>query len=210
MQSERGICLAASACLDVCAKKGDFGMTQGEIYFAAEYAEGCILGFEKKILTAGSCEAFLKGSFVRTGDVERVRYDCSGYMPLTRCEFSNGLEMLDFLEKCVRAFLLACDHLLRPERMNFTGETVYRKQGNGAVRFAFVPRENRHDSVTNAFFELIRHFPYCGEEGEKNRYLRAVQESAEQNNAGLRDVLSIISELKREIHICGWNERSRG
>ena len=180
-------------------------MEQGKNIFTVEYEIGRIKNYEKQILSAGYCEAFLPMSFVRVGAIEKTSYDRGGYKPIAEDCPNSSLEALNVLEKCVLALLLCREHLMDPRKMALNAETVFLSKSRAEVKLAYVPRKEPADRPVRVLTELIGQILERTEEEETRRYIKAVEEYIDSSSGSFYDVVSHIGELKQEIHICGWN-----
>jgi len=181
-------------------------MEQGKNVFTIEHEVGRIKNFEKEILSAGYCDAFLPTSFVRIGQIEKTNYDCSGFKPIASCAFRNSRELMSVLEKCVLMLLLCCEHLMNPRKMELNAGTVFWSKSRNEIKLAYVPRAIPADKAIHVLLELIDHLKRHVQDGEMYRYLKAVEEYIDFSNGSFYDVMNYIGELKQEIHVCGWNQ----
>ena len=177
-------------------------METGRNVFTIDYVTGRFKEYEKKILAHGACRAFLPVSFVNIDGTEQVSYDCSGYLPVARYEIKSSSEMVDILEKCAFALIIAGEHLLNPKKIRLTPETVYYSAAKREVRMAYTPRETAAEKPQSVFVEFLESFRKNISNNEMQRYLSEIFFYTGTNNGSFFDIINYLEELKAEIHAC--------
>jgi|GEM_PF-925264 len=181
-------------------------MIQGGGILLIELESGRIKDFEKRVLTERACKAFLPVSIVSIEGMDRLNYDCSGYLPLTGYRLGGGMEMAELLEKCIFALIEARWHLIDPRKIKLGTDTVFYSPEKKEVRLAFVPMGVKAEKATGALAELLAQLIGADVNKEIQGYLREIAAYVESGNAGLMDVVNYLGDLKREIHSCEWGE----
>ncbi|MDR0570912.1 MAG: DUF6382 domain-containing protein [Clostridiales Family XIII bacterium] len=98
--------------------------------------EGRLHDFEVKILTGGSCGAFLPCYHLTENGAGLLRYDLSGAAPISRHRFRDTGAALGFLREAALMMAEAEDYLLKPELMAAPG-CVFARLRTGKPGFVY-------------------------------------------------------------------------
>ncbi len=166
--------------------------------FRLRLKEGSVKEFEKIVLSSGLCELFMPMGFVSCEDGELVSYNCSGYTALRQCSLKDIRQALEILEKTFLLVSKAGEYLITPSRIMLTLDTIFYHRKTKQVRIAYVPmpqnRMNLQENMVTFIGEVGQQLP-----GNKQEYLEKVKKQIKENNYYIKDIIHLISELKRKI-----------
>lgn len=95
---------------------------------------------EQVILAAGTFDGFLPMTFLRSASGLTVRYEPSGFLPLSGYRIERTQDALYLMEKTVLILHTAAEYLLAPERLTLRTNTVFYSRERDDLRIAFLPR----------------------------------------------------------------------
>lgn len=171
----------------------------------SRYEIGEIEDFEVKILASGSYSCFLPLSFVeRQGKLEVTEHR-AGFRQIQVDVLQNPYELLEVIEKLVLCMKEAHNRLIRPERYKLEKNSLYADEAGHQQRIRFMPEHVKGD--VPGISEKLRLFLqlWQPENHRCQEYVTRVIEKLTELTLSTEGILSYISELKREVYLCGWD-----
>jgi len=170
------------------------------------FEEGKIFDYEKKIFAQGEgglLEEFLPMSFIYEEGIEFAVYDVSGFMPIS---LYPGLlkadEAFSYFETIVKAVIKAGENLIIPERIGITKSTIYVNAEKQSLKIMYVPDVNGNSTVNEKLEKFLSEIEDGDISANLRGYIEAVKDKLSKN-CSIYDLLRFISNIKREIYICG-------
>lgn len=176
--------------------------------FKIRMKEGTIKDYEKIVLSSGMCDLFMPMGFINNQGESIVSYDCSGYTALSQCSTLQVREALDILEKTFLILSRAGEYLITPSKITLTKDTIFYHEENHTVKIAYVPMEKQFLSVRENMMDFIVEVEQDVEKTDR-KYLKKVREHLDHNNYYIRDIISLIGELKR-VYFAGVQQTEEG
>lgn len=163
-----------------------------------------IRDYEIKIFASGNCKCFVPMSFMKTNQKLCVIYHTEGYQKLDLSQFQDPYEILNLVEKMVLCVKEAQNHLILHTRYYLTENYIYLDQDMSVMKIIFIPSKENEEKPN--FSEKMVHFleEMKFENVRCSEYINLVIHKLEKFNLSMGALLNYLSELKREIHLCGW------
>ncbi|MEG0829039.1 MAG: DUF6382 domain-containing protein [Anaerovoracaceae bacterium] len=160
---------------------------------------GVIKDYEKIVLSSGLCDLFMPMGFIQDNNVDRVAYDCSGYVSLSKCNITKIKEAFDILEKTFLILSKAGEYLISPSKITLNQDTIFYNSEKRQVKIAYVPMEEQPLSLRENMMEFICQVENVVEE-ENRIYLEKVRNHLNQHNYYIRDIINLIGRLKQQMY----------
>lgn len=176
-------------------------MNLRDMNYEVELPEESIKPFERKVLESGLCDFAVPMSFYRHNGVQKIRYECSGYVAFSEVNLSDTSDVFAIIEKTLLALKKSGEYLIDPGKILLNQDTIYVHHKHNDVRIAYVPGlYNKNGGLKNLLEFLViveERMPISGK-----GYIQKLQEEIIKNNRSLPDLLTIVGEVRREIFIC--------
>lgn len=176
-------------------------MNLRDLNYEVELPEESIKPFERKVLESGLCDFAVPMSFYRHNGMQKIRYECSGYVAFSEVNLSDTSTVFEIIEKTLLALKKSGEYLIDPNKILLNQDTVYVHHKHTDVRIAYVPgvcQGNRGQQNLLDFFLLVdEQMPVSGK-----RYMQKLKEEVIINNRSLMDLVTIVGEMRREIYLC--------
>jgi len=176
-------------------------MNLRDLNYEVEIPEESLKPFERKVLESGLCDFAVPMSFYRHNGMQKIRYECSGYVALSEVNLSDTSDVFEIIEKTLLALKKSSEYLIDPGKILLNQDTIYVHHKHKDVRIAYVPGlYNGNSGYKNIleFFTIIEErIPIIG-----RGYLQKLKEEIFTNNRSLPDLVTIVGEIRREIYIC--------
>lgn len=175
-------------------------MNLRELNYEVELPEEAIKPFERKVLESGLCDFAVPMSFFRHNGMQKIRYECSGYVAFSETNLSDTSNVFEIIEKTLLALKKSGEYLIDPGKILLNQDTIYVHYRNKDVRIAYVPglfRGNRGQQNLLEFFLIVEErIPASG-----RGYIQKLKEEVILNNRSLTDLVTIVGEIRREIYL---------
>jgi hypothetical protein len=176
-------------------------MNLRELNYEVELPEEAIKPFEKKVLESGLCDFAVPMSFYRQNGMQKIRYECSGYVALSEANLSDTSNVFEIIEKTLLALKKSGEYLIDPGKILLNQDTIYVHHKHKDVRIAYVPGIYKgirgHQNLLEFFLIVEERIPASGK-----GYIQKLKEEVIINNRSLTDLITIIGEIRREIYLC--------
>jgi len=176
-------------------------MNLRDLNYEVELPEASIKPFERKVLESGLCDFAVPMSFYRHNGMQKIRYECSGYIAFSETNLSNTSDIFEIIEQTLLALKKSSEYLIDPRKILLNQDTVYVHHRHKDVRIAYVPglyHGNRGQHNLLDFFQIIEELIPVGGIG----YIQKLKEEVTLNNRSLSDLVTIVGEIRREIFLC--------
>ncbi len=175
-------------------------MNLRDLNYEVELPEESIKPFERKVLESGLCDFAIPMSFYRHHGMQKIRYECSGYVAFSEVNLSDTSHVFEIIEKTLLALKKSGEYLIDPGKILLNQDTIYVHHRHKDVRIAYVPgllKGNRGQQNVFEFFLIAEErIPTSGKE-----YIQKLKEEVIINNRSLTDLITIIGEIRREIYL---------
>ena len=153
---------------------------------------------EIAVLGMGRCSAFLPTTFMWDDETLTAVYECTGFSPLSDFRIEHTADILYILEKLLTGLQRSQEHLILPERILLSSETVFYDQKTGSIRMAFVPvkvsepdiHRNLLQFLLSIRVDLCDHF---------HSYIDRFAHRSVDENMDIDSMLTLVGLLRREI-----------
>ncbi|MEG0156393.1 MAG: DUF6382 domain-containing protein [Anaerovoracaceae bacterium] len=176
-------------------------MNLKENNFNLEVSEESLLPFEEQVLASGLCDFALPMRFSKDNGKSKIVYECSGYSSIKDLQLVKIRDIFEVLEKSLITLNKAGEFLIDVEKVSLTTETVYYHLKHRDVKIAYIPGE----ASLGIFQNVLRFIGQLGEHSQEQTkvYLKRTSEEINKRNYNLKDTITFVGELRREIHLCG-------
>jgi len=176
-------------------------MNLRDLNYEVELPEESIKPFERKVLESGLCDFAVPMSFFRQNGMQKIRYECSGYVAFSEVNLSDTSNVFEIIEKTLLALKKSGEYLIDPGKILLNQDTIYVHHSHKDVRIAYVPglyQGNRGQQNLLEFFLIVEErIPVSGK-----GYIQKLKEEVIFNNRSLPDLVTIVGEIRREIYLC--------
>ena len=176
-------------------------MNLRELNYEVELPEESIKPFERKVLESGLCDFALPMTFYRHNGMQKIRYECSGYVAFSEANLSDTSNVFEIIEKTLIALKKSGEYLIDTGKILLNQDTIYVHHKHNDVRIAYVPGldiGNRGQQNLLEFFSIVEERVPSSGKG----YLKRLKEELIINNRSLPDLITIVGEIRREIYLC--------
>ena len=170
--------------------------------YEIEIPEESIKSFEEKVLLSGLCDFIIPMSFSSYGGKRKITYECSGYASVKELEISKVRDVFEILEKTLLSLNKSTEFLIDPLKITLTPETVYYNLKQKDVKIAYIPSENKSKSLNDNISFYIDSLSEGAAE-EACKYLDHIKESMKKGHHSIKDIITKVGEMRREIYLCG-------
>lgn len=175
-------------------------MNLRDLNYEVELPEEAIRPFERKVLESGLCDFAVPMSFFRHNGMQKIRYECSGYVAFSEVNLSDIGNVFEIIEKTLLALKKSGEYLIDPGKILLNQDTIYVHHRHKDVRIAYVPglREASHSQQNLIEFLSIveERIPASGK-----GYIKKLKNEVTINNRSLPDLVTIVGEIRREIFL---------
>lgn len=176
-------------------------MNLRDLNYEVELPEESVKPFERKVLESGLCDFAVPMSFYRHNGMQKIRYECSGYVAFSEANLSDTSNVFEIIEKTLLALKKSGEYLINPGKILLNQDTIYVHHKHKDVRIAYVPgiyQGNKGQQNIFEFFLIVEdRIPESGK-----RYMQRLKEEVITNNRSLADLVTIVGEIRREIYLC--------
>ncbi len=176
-------------------------MNLRESGFRMEVASGLIKPFEERILSSGMCDFALDMTFSHYRGIDRIRYDADGYVAVSEMDLTDDARLFEVFEKTLITMNKAGEFFIDRDKVLLKTETVFYNMKYKDVKLAYYPREEDiciGESVLDYMDGLAER---AGESGKG--YLNRVRGIFLRNNCGLKEMITVVAELRRGLFALG-------
>jgi len=175
-------------------------MNLRDLNYELELPEETVRPFERKVLESGLCDFAVPMTFFRQNGKQKIRYECSGYVALSEIDLTDTDNVFEIIEKTMLALRKSGEFLIEPGKIRLTPDTVYVHNRHKDVRIAYVPGLREGNRLQQHLLEFIllveERIPRSGKV-----FTSQLKEEIIRNNRSLTDLIAIIGEMRREIHL---------
>lgn len=168
--------------------------------FKTEIKKESIADFEKIMLSSGQCRFFMPMGFMASGEGEMVRYDCSGFAPLSRYRIERTDDALYLLEQVLIILGSSIEYFIAPWKITLDTGTVFYNKETGEVKMAYVPVSERKHNLRKNIAVFIEQLKREIKDGNA-RYLDMTIKYIYYNNYSIRDIINKIGMFRRQIYL---------
>jgi hypothetical protein len=176
-------------------------MNLRDLNYEVELPEDSVKPFERKVLESGLCDFAVPMSFYRHNGIQKIRYECSGYVAFSEANLSDTSNAFEIIEKTLLALKKSGEYLIDPGKILLNQDTIYVHHKHKDVRIAYVPgldHGNKSQQNLLEFFIIVEErIPETGK-----RYIQKLKEELITYNRSLPDLVTIVGEIRREIFLC--------
>lgn len=165
--------------------------------FSLSADPGRFFRFERVMLSSCECRYFIPMRFLEENGRLTVRYDCSGYSPISSYRIERTEDVLFILEKAVLILQHSAEYLIDPHRIALTARTVFYSRKEGDIRVAFVPLKNPVRDTASAAASFLAELSGDLEDGGLP-LLQALQKNILENNLNPAAIIREIGLLRRK------------
>lgn len=176
-------------------------MNLREMNYEVELPEESIKPFERKVLESGLCDFAVPMSFYRQNGMQKIRYECSGYVAFSEVILNDISNVFEIIEKTLLALKKSGEYLIDPGKVLLNQDTIYVHHKHKDVRIAYVPGLNIGNRGQQNLLEFLliveERIPASGK-----GYIKRLEEEVITYNRSIPDLLTIVGEIRREIYLC--------
>jgi len=172
--------------------------------FKVRVEEDAVKGFEKIMLTSQSCGLFMPMCFTEENSMAYIKYNCSGFAPLSMYRIERTDDALFILESVLLILSKAVEYFITPEKIMVTEDTVFYNKETGQVRIAYVPTGKTERELKKGLLSFIGQIKGGICDG-REYYMAEAARYIYFHNYSLREMVNKTGELRR----CAYDESLR-
>lgn len=167
--------------------------------FSIRLEENTFRDYEKIMLSSGECSYFMPMGFMGEEGMEVVRYDCSGFAPLSSYRVEKTDDALYILESILLIVGRSIEYLITPARITITTDTVFYNKETSQVKIAYVPAAGENISIRRNLVSFIRQLKEDICDGNE-KYLDEAEKFIMYHNYYIREMVNKVGLFKRQLY----------
>ena len=167
--------------------------------FRIRLEENTFRDYEKIMLSSGECSYFMPMGFMGEEGMEVVRYDCSGFAPLSSYRVEKTDDALYILESILLIVGRSIEYLITPARITITTDTVFYNKETSQVKIAYVPAAGENISIRRNLVSFIRQLKEDICDGNE-KYLDEAEKFIMYHNYYIREMVNKVGLFKRQLY----------
>jgi len=167
--------------------------------FSIRIEEDAFRNHERIMLSSGECSYFMPMGFMSEDGMEVVRYDCSGFAPLSSYRIEKTDDALYILECVLLIAGKSIEYLITPGRITINMDTVFYNKETSQVKIAYVPATGDNVSIRRSLVSFIKELKSDICDG-KGKYLEEAEKFIMYHNYYIREMVNKVGLFKRQLY----------